>query len=168
MTLKQWTWLGFFFTLVLGTMLHFTYGWSGENAIIGSFSAVNESTWEHLKLLFIPTFIFTILQYAYLRRDYYSIFITNFIGALIGMLLIITFFYSYEGVLGKNMMFLDIFAFLLGTSGTYLFSYLSLKRHWLQTPFLSNAGVYFQLLLLLLFITFTMNPPTFGMFIPPT
>ena len=42
------------FTFILGTLLHFTYKWSEENAIVGIFSAVNESTWEHLKLLYFP------------------------------------------------------------------------------------------------------------------
>ena len=43
------------FTWILGTILHFLYEWSGDNKIIASFSAVNESTWEHLKLVFFPT-----------------------------------------------------------------------------------------------------------------
>lgn len=44
----------FIFISVLGVLLHFTYEWSGDNAVVGLFSAVNESTWEHLKLLFFP------------------------------------------------------------------------------------------------------------------
>ena len=39
----------FIFISVLGVLLHFTYEWSGDNAVVGLFSAVNESTWEHLK-----------------------------------------------------------------------------------------------------------------------
>ena len=39
--------------LILGTLLHFIYEWSGNNAIIASFSAVNESVWEHLKISFL-------------------------------------------------------------------------------------------------------------------
>ena len=35
------------FTWILGTILHFLYEWSGDNKIIASFSAGNESTWEH-------------------------------------------------------------------------------------------------------------------------
>lgn len=42
----------FIFISVLGVLLHFTYEWAGDNAVVGLFSAVNESTWEHLKLLF--------------------------------------------------------------------------------------------------------------------
>ena len=53
---------GFIFTTSLGTLLHFMYEWSGKNSLVALFSNVNESTWEHLKLLFYPAFIFAIIQ----------------------------------------------------------------------------------------------------------
>ena len=51
-----WKWWigGFLFTSAAGTALHFAYEWSGENVVVGAVAAVNESTWEHMKLLFIP------------------------------------------------------------------------------------------------------------------
>ena len=61
MTLK--TFLSrFLFISVLGVLLHFTYEWSGDNPIVALFSAVNESTWEHLKLLFFPMLLLTIIE----------------------------------------------------------------------------------------------------------
>ena len=39
---------------VLGTLNHFLYELSGGAAIFALFCPVNESTWEHLKLLFFP------------------------------------------------------------------------------------------------------------------
>ena len=39
---------------VLGTLAHFVYDWSGQNSFIGLLTPVNESTWEHMKLLFFP------------------------------------------------------------------------------------------------------------------
>ena len=51
-----------FFTIILGTLFHFTYEWSGNNAFVGTFSSVNESTWEHLKLTFFPMLITAIIR----------------------------------------------------------------------------------------------------------
>ena len=51
------------FAIILGTLLHFTYKWSNKNMLVGAFSAVNESTWEHLKLLFFPYFYGNIAFY---------------------------------------------------------------------------------------------------------
>ena len=58
------------FIIILGTILHFTFKWSNKNPLVGSFSAVNESTWEHLKLLFFPMLITTIIGYFLYRRIY--------------------------------------------------------------------------------------------------
>ncbi len=38
--LKAWEIVGFFFLILAGALLHFTYGWSGENPTVGIFSAV--------------------------------------------------------------------------------------------------------------------------------
>ena len=53
------------FIMIVGTLLHFTFGWSNNNPLVGTFSAVNESTWEHLKLLFFPMLISTIIGFSY-------------------------------------------------------------------------------------------------------
>ena len=52
--LRRWEIVGFIATGLFGTLLHFVYEWTGGNRVIAVFSAVNESTWEHMKLLFIP------------------------------------------------------------------------------------------------------------------
>lgn len=51
------------FILILGTVLHFTFAFSNNNPIVGIFSAVNESTWKHLKLLFFPMLITIIIGF---------------------------------------------------------------------------------------------------------
>ena len=55
--IAYWQMTGFIFTGVVGTLLHFFFDWTGKNVIVALFSAVNESIWEHLKLLFYPTVI---------------------------------------------------------------------------------------------------------------
>ena len=52
---------GFLFVSVLGTVLHFLYEWSGENTLAALVSGVNESVWEHMKLLFVPVFLWLVL-----------------------------------------------------------------------------------------------------------
>ncbi len=55
---------GIIFTFILGTLLHFVYEWSGSNVIVGIFSPVNESVWEHLKLLYFPMSLWLLLGYS--------------------------------------------------------------------------------------------------------
>ena len=52
-------------SILLGVFLHFAYDISGQNAIVGIFAPVNESVWEHLKLILIPFTLFSIAFYFY-------------------------------------------------------------------------------------------------------
>ena len=45
-----------------GTLLHFLYDWTGGSILTAPFSGVNESTWEHMKLLFWPLLILARVQ----------------------------------------------------------------------------------------------------------
>ena len=62
MNIKKWHIAGAFFTIVFGSLDHFFYHWSGEHPLVAAFSAVNESTWEHLKLLAAPVLLFSIFE----------------------------------------------------------------------------------------------------------
>ena len=63
--------------MILGTILHFSYEWSGNNKIIATFSATNESVWEHLKLVFFPMLILGIIEYFIVKKvwEYFFLFV---------------------------------------------------------------------------------------------
>ena len=64
-TINLWQWLGFIITGILGVVLHFLYDWLGQNPLIALISGVNESTWEHMKLLYYPMLIFSLMISAF-------------------------------------------------------------------------------------------------------
>ena len=57
-----WQKSGFALTTFGGTILHFLYNWTGGSILVSPFSGVNESTWEHMKLLFWPLALFALVQ----------------------------------------------------------------------------------------------------------
>ena len=57
---------------ILGTLLHFTYRWSGRNPLIGLIAPVNESVWEHMKLLFFPMLLFGLWNLKGVTEDVYK------------------------------------------------------------------------------------------------
>ena len=69
-----WELAGFLWTGLAGTVLHFFYDWTGRAAWAMAFSAVNESVWEHMKLLYVPVFVFTLVQAGFLGRQYPDLF----------------------------------------------------------------------------------------------
>ena len=68
------------FICIIGTLLHFTYELSNNNIFVGFFSAVNESTWEHLKLIFFPMLISTIIGFLYFKNKYKNYLCSKALG----------------------------------------------------------------------------------------
>ena len=101
------------FSTLLGTLLHFTYDLSNNNIFIANFSSINESTWEHLKLVFFPLLITTIIGYFYIGKNYTNFLFSQTIGILTSISFIIIFFYTYTGVFGINIALIDILSFII-------------------------------------------------------
>ena len=66
--------IGFIFVSIVGTLSHFLYDWLGKNVFAGVFCPVNESPWEHLKLLFFPFAIYTVYMYIKLKNIKFNVF----------------------------------------------------------------------------------------------
>ena len=49
------------------------YDWSGKNEIVGILFPANESTWEHLKLALVPTFIYFGIGSIFIKNKNYII-----------------------------------------------------------------------------------------------
>ena len=109
--LFYWELAGALFTAALGTLLHFVYDWSGGWGAAAAFSAVNESTWEHMKLLFFPMFLFSVVQVCCLGRNYPNFLAARGVSTVTGVALIPVLFYTYTGVLGRHLLWADIAVF---------------------------------------------------------
>ena len=105
--------IGTIFVLITGILSHFVYDWSGQNFIVGFFSPVNESTWEHMKLCFFPMLLYSLFMRRRLKGEYPCVTSALLFGTLLGTFLIPVIFYTYTGILGKNYLPLDIATFIL-------------------------------------------------------
>lgn len=157
---------GVFFVLVLGTLSHFFYHWSGGNGIIALFCPINESTWEHLKLLFFPYLLFSIWEYLHIPQiQNRARLLCRFLGVLCGMITIIVFFYTYTGIIGTYFLIFDILIFLLGVLVSFAIPAFLMKRH-ITVP--SDTAIYMLWAFTLLsFFVFTGFPPNIPLFFPP-
>lgn len=157
--------IGILFVSIAGSIQHFLYDWFGENRLIGLISPINESTWEHIKLLFFPMLIYTIIITYKKKQEYPCITSALLFGILTGCVLIPTLFYTYSGILGRNITAIDISIFFISVFIAFLISYrltLSCKAKKYE-PILKA----FVFLLILLFFYFTYNPPNINLFISP-
>lgn len=163
--LWQCTAAGLIITMLSGAVLHFVYQWSQENVIIGLFVPVNESTWEHMKMLFYPMFLLTMAEYFFLEDRIPGLLFANTAGLLAGLSAIPLIFYTYTALLGRNFLPLDILTFavsvIIAWLGSYMIS-LSALRPWPEI-----LCVLILFLLLTAFIVFTYAPPDFFLFTAP-
>ena len=127
-TVWLWQLFGFAFTSLAGTLLHFVYEFSSNSPITAPFSGVNESTFEHMKLLFWPMLIYTLFESLFFR-DYESFFCIKLKGTLIGLSLIPLIFYTYNGVIGKSPDYINIAIFFIAAAAAYIYEAISLYRN---------------------------------------
>ena len=117
--------ISFIVVCIVGTLLHFTFEWSGNNRIVAAFSSTNESTWEHLKLVFYPMLIMTVIGYFYLGKDVKNYLCAKTLGIIYAISFIVIFFYTYTGIIGKNFAFLDIGSFFVAV---FIGEYIAFKN----------------------------------------
>lgn len=120
--IKKWEIWGAILSIIAGSLLHFTYGWSGNNKIVAIFGAVNESTWEHLKLAFWPTLIIVIIEYFAISRSTKNFFLASFVKLISMPLVIVGLFYVWLAVFPDNFIW-DISIFVIAVIAGYVFSY---------------------------------------------
>lgn len=163
--LKFYTIIGIIFTIILGSLSHFFYGWSNNNFFVGLFTPINESTWEHMKLLFFPMLLYSLLMIPKLKGNYPCIHSAYWAGILIGTLLIPVFFYTYTGVLGYHIMILDIGIFVLSV----IIAFYSIYKLSLNCKTQNYILLLFTLvcILAICFIVFTYCPPGIPLFAEP-
>lgn len=156
--------ISYIFVTLLGVILHYTYEWSGENFIVGLFSATNESTWEHLKLVFFPMFLLTIWDIFTTYKSDDNFLPARTIGILAAMLFIVIAFYTFTGVTGQNIDFVNIAIYFLGVA----FGFWVENRIYGKTKYLNNnISIAILFILALLFIILTYSAPDAGIFREP-
>ena len=157
---------GFIIVCIAGTLGHFIFRWSGENKIIALLFSVNESPWEHLKLLFFPFLAFTVFTAIRFKQDKFNVFFANCVSVYLGMWSILSYYYTFSSASGKASEFINISSFFIGVAIAFIISY-----------FLINNSVgrgipnYFALVILiitsLVFFLFTFKPPFIPLFQDP-
>ena len=159
---KKVFYIGFFLSVCVGFFMHSFYELSNYSRVVGLFSPINESPWEHLKLLFFPYLIFTIILYIFTKRNSKNILFGNFIAILAGMLLTISSFYTLHGALGTNLFFIDLLIYFFCTAVTYILCIYFIKNNIFSIN--NTIGFMLFILMILVFIICTFIPPRIPLF----
>lgn len=146
--MKIWQVIGFIFVSVLGTLLHFFYDWTGGSPVAALIGAVDESVWEHMKLIFYPMVLFAFIQYR--KTGGKCFWWIKLAGILTALTLIPVLYYTYSGILGVTANWFNVTIFFLAAAaGFFLEARLFLrdkackKPQWIAVLILAVLAVAF-------------------------
>ena len=166
-SLVRWQAAGFLFTGLLGVVFHFLYDWSGENRLVAVITAVNESTWEHMKLLFFPMLLFALVEYLLTGERYPNFWFAKGAGTLLGLFLIPALFYTWNGALGPSPDWVNISIFFVAATAAYGAETRLLQSGRGSGRFWQGLSLVILLLLALAFVSWTYAPPQLPLFQDP-
>ena len=163
---EKWILLGIPVIFIIGSLFHFIYDWSGKNIIVGLISPIDESIFQHIKLVVIPIICWWTFYY-YLKGKNDNISPEKwFAGALISLLssiiLIPSFYYLYTGALGIESLIVDVLILLVALFFAQLLG-LHFFRH--SKGFDTTVVLCSFVFIILLFAILTLHSPNLPIFI---
>ena len=159
-------WLGIVIISLIGTLAHFVYEWTGHHKIIGLFTAVNESTWEHIKIALTPSLLWGLYD-GLVFGSSPNYFLAKLLSLLIIVLLIPAIFYSYKAITKKDILIFDIIIFYLAIMVSQFVFYIVLMLSPVPYPlqYLSCLGLF---IFFGCYMTLTLEPLKTFLFKDPT
>ena len=105
MSLKTIKIIGFFVIFLLCFPFHFLYDWL-PNSLFSIFFSVNESIWEHMKLIYTSFVFYGIFDYILLRKNkinFNNFLVQLFLIPIIAIFIYLIIFIPIYKIIGENM-----------------------------------------------------------------
>lgn len=169
MARKKTLLVGFFFTFVIGTLLHYTYQWTGYSAVVGLFAPVNGSMWEHLKMLAMPMLLFGLFEKRGYAKDLPNFWPARLLSVLAGEVILVVIYELGIAIAGSGSLALGIIDFVVGVALAWVINAKLLDSGRFASKTARTISAVGIALLLAAFFIFTWQPPQCSFFRdPPT
>jgi hypothetical protein len=158
-----WEFAGILVIFLLGSIIHEAYKLTGQSVLAAMFAPVNESVWEHLKMGSSAVLAFSFIEYFFIAGSVHNFLLAKTLCLYIVPLLIALLHYSYKIVVGRHLLVLDLFVFLISISAGQLVSFylLSSPRHFTT---LNRLALLALILAVGIFVYCTFKPPMLTIF----
>lgn len=162
---EKWILAGIPALFAIGSGMHFLYQLLGESPIVGAFAPVNESIWEHEKLLVLPLILWWLLyerihgrQREIEKHRWYAGALSALLAALAAMPF---FYYFYTSAFGAEFVWADVLILLAALFlGQLLGLHIVRRSRGMHPAFVLTLF----LLILLAFALLTFFPPHIPLF----
>ncbi len=155
----------------LSGLQHFLYQWTSSN-FVALFAPVNESVWEHTKLIFYPTIVFWFCQYLAFRKTT-DFGLSNWIlgaalSSVVGIYLVLSNYYLFfKGFSVPESLPVHLVIELIAIIAGQSFGYWALLKM-RENKKIGILSLFIILTLTAIFCVFSFLPPSAEMFIPPS
>lgn len=160
---KKLSIIGFFVIAIIGTLLHFTFDFFGNNIFVGLFSAVNESVWEHLKIAVMPTFLWTIIEFMVLKYRQDNLWASLLIKIVTIMLTITLGYYIYTAFTGTHIKCISKLLFYIAILLGQILAYREINAKKVKVEY-EEISKYLVIIIFIMFLFFTFLPPKLNIF----
>lgn len=157
--------LGIILAFLLAFPLHFLYD-KLPCFITSIIAPVNESIWEHMKILFGGILIAGVIQKIIVKTkklDINNVCISNFTAALTSIPIFLAMYLPVYNSIGENLTITIIIMFIAIVIAEII-SYLIMKKDDLK---LENMAIIFTIIVYIIFGLLTYFPPQHELFIDP-
>ena len=150
-------WIDILFVSILGTLCHYLYEWTNKTFISSILFAVNESTWEHIKISLTPSYVLIIIQLL-INCNCNNFILAVFIELLTLIIVIPVIFYGYQLIFKKQNVLVNILIFYVAVCLSQIFFHLIINSNRVNIIFtyLSSIGIA---IITYCYLTFTLFPP---------
>jgi hypothetical protein len=157
MKLTYWEFLGILFISGLGIFLHYAYELFNNHQFIALIAPINETIWEHLKMIFYGMIGFALIEYIFIGNDNKNFIFAKAFSSVLACFLLVVLYYGYTSFLDAKL-YLDIIIFVVAIIIAQLFSFAILKSK-LFVRGLNFIGIILIFVVALLFASYTYEPP---------
>jgi hypothetical protein len=114
---EKWILLGIPVLFLVGSLFHYLYELSGKHPLVSLIAPVNESVWEHTKMVVLPVILWWSLFYL-VKGQSLSISINPWftgllVSLIISIILIPALYYFYTEAFGVSLLWVDILILLI-------------------------------------------------------
>jgi len=156
MNIKKIKILGIFLIFLLSFLFHFLYDWF-PNSLFAIFFPVNESIWEHMKIIFSSFVFYGLIEYILLKKytKFNNFLLSLFIIPIIAIIIYLIIYLPLYNILGENVIISILLLFMIIVLEQILSYYLLQYK---EIKYQSIIGIIGIILTYIIFGYLTYNP----------
>jgi len=165
--MKKMKIIAVFGIFAISFLCHFAYD-TFPNFFSSIVFPVNESIWEHMKILYTATLLYGIIDYFLLKKnkiEFNNFALQLFVSAISSIIIFLIIFLPIYNIIGENMPVTLVIMFITYAISQYI-SYIILNQK--KYKYLNILSIFLIIIMYGIFTYLTYNPIKTELFIDPT